>query len=179
MQQALIALDWLAKCLALALADAATLATTAQSFQHSMFLAVAATYAAMPASMSQGIAPAGREAAPALQQLAQNATMDAACFDEEAGCPAWAEGDGCIQTGPAFMLEKCRRSCGVCGIPYIQRTADKVPLATPVTTPFRVLQCSNMESACAILALLADAHREHIACLQVMSSSIRSSTHLE
>ena len=60
------------------------------------------------------------------QTPAQNVTVDPSCFDEEAGCPAWAEDDGCIQTGPAFMLEKCRRSCGVCGRPYIRRSADKV-----------------------------------------------------
>ena len=141
-----------------------------------MYLAVAVKRAATQASVSQGSAPAGKQAAPALQQLAQNATVDATCFDEEAGCPAWAEGDGCIQTGPAFMLEKCRRSCGVCGIPYIHRTADKVPLTASCHSPLRVVQFSNMESACAILALLADAHREQIACLQVVSTSSRSST---
>ena len=138
--------------------------------------AMAATHAATPASISQRVAPAGKQAAPALQQLAQNATVDATCFDEEAGCPAWAEGDGCIQTGPAFMLEKCRRSCGVCGIPYIHRTADKVSLTASCHSPLRVVHFSNMDSACAMLALLADAHKEHIACLQVVSASSRNPT---
>lgn len=141
-----------------------------------MYLAVAVKHAATLGSLSQGGAPAGKEAAPALQQLAQNATVDATCFDKEAGCPAWAEGDGCIQTGPAFMLEKCRRSCGVCGIPHIHTTADKVPLTAACHSPLRVVQFSNMESACAILALLVDAHREHIAYLQAVSSSSRNST---
>ena len=72
----------------------------------------------------------GKKDAPGLQTPAQtpalNVTADPSCFDDEAGCPAWAEGDGCIQTGPAFMLDKCRRSCGVCGRPYIRRPADKV-----------------------------------------------------
>jgi len=60
------------------------------------------------------------------QTVAENVTADPACFDEEAGCPAWAQGDGCIQTGPAFMLDKCRRSCGVCGRPYVRRSVSKV-----------------------------------------------------
>ena len=69
---------------------------------------------------------AGNETAPVLAQPAQNVSVDPTCFDEEAGCPAWAEGDGCIQTGPGFMLEKCRRSCQVCGQPYTRRTPGKV-----------------------------------------------------
>ena len=70
--------------------------------------------------------PAGIDTALALPQPAQNVSADPACFDEEAGCPAWAEGDGCIQTGPGFMLEKCRRSCQVCGQPYTRRVPGKV-----------------------------------------------------
>ena len=72
------------------------------------------------------LALAGNETAPGLSQPAQNVSADPTCFDEEAGCPAWAEGDGCIQTGPGFMLEKCRRSCQVCGQPYTRRAPGKV-----------------------------------------------------
>jgi hypothetical protein len=35
------------------------------------------------------------------------------CFDEETGCPIWAEDDQCVQN-PGFMLLSCRQSCGAC-----------------------------------------------------------------
>ena len=75
---------------------------------------------------TQILTRAGNQTAPGLTQPAQNVSADTTCFDEEAGCPAWAEGDGCIQTGPGFMLEKCRRSCQVCGQPYTRRAPGKV-----------------------------------------------------
>jgi hypothetical protein len=35
------------------------------------------------------------------------------CFDEESGCPIWAEGGQCFQN-PGFMLLSCRLSCDAC-----------------------------------------------------------------
>ena len=48
------------------------------------------------------------------------------CEDEQEACPEWAAGDGCLALGPSFMLESCRRSCGVCGRPSNASVAETV-----------------------------------------------------
>jgi hypothetical protein len=48
------------------------------------------------------------------------------CADLEEGCPDWALDEGCLYHGPSFMFERCRKSCGVCGQPYITDVPDNV-----------------------------------------------------
>ncbi len=67
----------------------------------------------------------------AVQQEAAG-QLHGSCQDLEAGCLEWAAEDGCIQNGPSFMFERCRKSCGVCDQPILNDVPENVRACFPV-----------------------------------------------
>merc|ERR1711861_82348 len=67
---------------------------------------------------------------------AEMRTLEAACRDEEAGCPQWAAADECTKNA-GFMLVKCKRSC-----------LDKGVQAACPGVVSEVPKCQDAEEAC-------------------------------
>lgn len=80
------------------------------------------TAASQVDTSSSGVAAgSGSEEAGALE-----GQLLSSCVDLEEGCIEWAAEDGCINHGPSFMFERCRRSCGVCGQPFLTDVPETV-----------------------------------------------------
>lgn len=75
-----------------------------------------------------------------------------ACEDEQEACLEWAAGDGCLTLGPSFMLESCRRSCGVCGAPTNASVPQTVRSPKFACHMCRLMACSTSLDACAGLS---------------------------
>lgn len=67
-----------------------------------------------------------QEAGTGAQEAEAAMQLHASCQDLEEGCVEWAAEDGCIQNGPSFMFERCRKSCGVCDQPIITDVPENV-----------------------------------------------------
>merc|ERR1719356_1278416 len=56
------------------------------------------------------------------------------CTDDNENCEYWASVGEC-EANPAYMLENCRKSCGVCSPAPTPTTAAPTPMPTPPPTP--------------------------------------------
>jgi hypothetical protein len=95
--------------------------------------------AAAPAA--QGQQQQAQQQQPPQEQQQQGGEDDEDCVDDDEACAAWAQGDGCLAQGPAFMLDRCRRACGVCGRPYQRAVPHNVRMARPYSSIARC-QCT-------------------------------------
>lgn len=81
------------------------------------------------------------------QEAAAAGQLHGGCQDLEEGCPEWAAEDGCIHHGPSFMLERCRKSCGVCGQPYLMQVPANVSTRPPILQLLQTLSPDLLSTA--------------------------------
>ena len=72
------------------------------------------------------VAAVTQDAGTGAQEAKAATQLHGSCQDLEEGCVEWAAEDGCIQNGPSFMFERCRKSCGVCDQPIITDVPENV-----------------------------------------------------
>ncbi|KAK9901257.1 hypothetical protein WJX75_002791 [Coccomyxa subellipsoidea] len=84
---------------------------------------------------AQEAAAVTQDAGTGAQEAKAATQLHGSCQDLEEGCVEWAAEDGCIQNGPSFMFERCRKSCGVCDQPIITDVPENVTLNNGVVMP--------------------------------------------
>ena len=91
----------------------------------------------------------GAQGAAALGGVQEPGHAGLQCEDEQEACPEWAAGEGCLELGPSFMLESCRRSCGVCGRPSNASVPQMVRPSFPCMPHMSALACSRAQAGLA------------------------------